>query len=167
MCVNYDDDVLHTFRWHHAGNGTMQAMCRHGISHYCQCWANHSGTMQAIRDTITAVTGQQLPAPIPEPELVAHGNVVLQATVLLLDNLNQLHIDGAPIVSDQPLTMEGYGLAYGMLSYTCASTLRTESSSLCTMYSCIPRAGQSDAASVCKLHAFVGYITTLCSTCYW
>lgn len=147
-------------------DGTMQAMCRHRISHYGQRWANHSNTMQAIRDTITAVTGQQLPAAIPEPELVAHGNVLLQATALLLDNLDQLHIDGAPIDSDQPLTMEGYGLAYGMLSYTCASTLCTESSSLCTMHSCIPRASQSNTASVCKLHEFVGYNTTLCSTCY-
>lgn len=69
-----------------------------------------------------AVTGQTLPDPVREPELVAHGEVALTDAALLLDNLDQLHIHDGPSISEQPLTMEAYGMAYGMLSYTCASS---------------------------------------------
>lgn len=77
--------------------------------------------VQAIRDTIVAVTGQTLPDPMREPELMAHGQVKLTDAALLLDNLDQLHIHDSPSISEQPVTMEGYGMAYGMLSYTCVS----------------------------------------------
>lgn len=96
------------------------------------------------------MTGQQLPDPMPEPELVAYGEVVINDTVLLMDSLDQLHIDSDAFVSDEPLTMEGYGLAYGMLSYTCAAALCT-ATSVCTQCPAACRSAQFGSALVYAL----------------
>lgn len=74
--------------------------------------------LQAIRDVISNVTGQKLPDPLPEPELVAYGQVGLKQAVSLLDNLDKLHMEKMAFSSNQPQTMEAYGMAYGILSYS-------------------------------------------------
>eukprot|EP00892_Ulva_mutabilis_P010462 jgi/Ulvmu1/7789/UM004_0018.1 len=73
---------------------------------------------EAVRNTIAKVTGETLPDALPEPDLVAHGKVIFKHVASLMDNLDQLHAEETAIFSKQPLTMEEYGMAYGMLGYS-------------------------------------------------
>lgn len=70
-----------------------------------------------LKRVIAAATGVTPDAPPKEPPIAAHGAVPLAQSASMADNLAQLHYAARPTCSDTPLTMEGYGMASGMLEY--------------------------------------------------
>jgi hypothetical protein len=73
--------------------------------------------VQAVRHAIEAATGVTPPPLEAEPAAATYGRVLLRQRAALTDNLAQLHLEAELIESEHPLSMERYGLAFGLLMY--------------------------------------------------
>jgi hypothetical protein len=75
--------------------------------------------LQALREVIEDMTGQEAPAPPAEPILASYGPVSFSQQATMFANLDSLRITHEDIYSNSALPMEEYGMAYGVILYKC------------------------------------------------